>query len=298
MEDCVDYFSGCTFNVADIGLIIAYHGSGTFTDQTVVNSGRFGVIMHSGTGGGTLLIDKGSEFNTKSTVIQVKGRGTSIVVDNAKLNSSSGVILQTMENDDPFMSGGGPRGGSGTSGGPGAARAGSDQGAAPANDRGGAPGGRAPVSRPTFSGDVNATLKNVTLNGDIIHSMTTRGDMIITMENAIISGAITTATAKHALGPNGEELTMQHPELYYLIGEVENTYCATGDKYGLKVSLDGKSTWVVDKTSYLTSLTLPQGATIKAPEGYSVTMTVDGIETAIKAGNYIGKIVLTIAKTA
>jgi len=90
-------------------------------------------MMHTGTGGGQLTIDKGSVFNTKDTVIQVKGRGIDILVDNAKLNTESGVILQSMANDDPFFVAG--------------------QG-----DSMGAKG---------YSKDVNATFKNVILNGDI-----------------------------------------------------------------------------------------------------------------------------------
>ena len=41
---------------------------------------------------------------------------------------------------------------------------------------------------------------------------------------------------------------MQTPELYYLIGQTINTYCAMfDDPYGVSVSLDAKSTWVVDE---------------------------------------------------
>ena len=100
--DCLDYFSACTINVVDYGLILCDNASSTFTDATVVNSKRIGVMMHTGTGGGLLTIDKGSVFNIKDTVIQIKGRGIDIVVDNAELNSESGVILQSMANDDPF----------------------------------------------------------------------------------------------------------------------------------------------------------------------------------------------------
>ena len=61
-------------------------------------------------------------------------------------------------------------------------------------------------------------------------------------------------------------------------------------------NLDAGSTWVVDKTTKIKSLTIAEGAAIKAPEGYSVTMSVDGIGTAIKEGDYNGKIVLTVTE--
>jgi hypothetical protein len=146
------------------------------------------------------------------------------------------------------------------------------------------------------SGAVTVVFKNTTLTGDAVTSMTSESDVEVSLENATLTGAITTATAVHAKGPNGEELVMQDdPSLYKLIGAVEHTYAATGDEFGMKVSLDGSSTWVVDKASYLTGLTIAEGAVITGPEGAEITMTVDGKKTAIKAGDYEGKIVLASA---
>jgi len=54
--------------------------------------------------------------------------------------------------------------------------------------------------------------------------------------------------------------------------------------------------WVVDKTASLSSLTIADGAFIMAPDGYSVTMTVDGVETGIVPGAYKGDIVLTLTE--
>lgn len=56
------------------------------------------------------------------------------------------------------------------------------------------------------------------------------------------------------------------------------------------------STWVVEKTTALSKLTIAKDASVKAPEGSSITMTVDGIGTPIAAGEYKGKIVLTVTK--
>jgi hypothetical protein len=63
------------------------------------------------------------------------------------------------------------------------------------------------------------------------------------------------------------------------------------------VSLDEKSKWVVAKTSYLTGLTVAEGASLSAPDGYSLKMTVNGAAKPIKAGDYKGKIVLTMTKS-
>ncbi len=64
---------------------------------------------------------------------------------------------------------------------------------------------------------------------------------------------------------------------------------------GVVVTLDEKSAWIVTGTSYLTSLTLAEGAVLTAPEGKTLVMTIDGVPTAVQSGSYTGKIVLTIA---
>ncbi len=324
-------FSNCVFNVKDYG-IISQDGDGVFTDGTVVNSDRFGA-MYWGSGA-YLTIDKGSVFNTKSTAIQCKGGSTDIVVDNATLNPGNGIILQMMANDDPNQMGGGggpgggmpggqggqaPGGGAPVAGGMPGGAGGAPGGSAPqgsaaggppaAGGQGGAPGGAPGGGAPAGGGmpggpgggaaaskDVNATFSNMTLTGDIINANTASAELTVTFKNATVTGAVTTATYEHTLGPNGEAIDMNHPELYYLIGEVKNTYRATDDKKGVTISLDGKSTWTVDKTSYLTGLTIADGASIKAPEGGSLTMTVNGAAKPIKAGTFKGKIVLTVTK--
>jgi len=280
--------SKCQFDVADMALIIMKSGSGVFTDGTVVNSRRFGVMMDgSQGGGGTLTIDKGSVFNTKSSAIQIKDGILDIVVDNAKLNSENGIILQAMENDDPHASS--------ASGGPGGGIAGSPPPGA--GGRGEATASRGGVQGGTGGGNLTATFSNATLKGDIITSMTGQRDLIVYLKNASITGAITTAAAEHAVGPKGEKLIMQDKtDLYYLIGDIRETYCSTDSKYGLRLSLDSNSAWTVNKTSYLTSLTIAGNATVKAPKGYSVTMTVNGTQKPMRAGTYTGKIVLTVIK--
>lgn len=263
-------YSGCTFNVVDYGLIMQ-RGSAHFTDGTVVNSDRLGVMSYSGST--TLTIDKGCVFNTKKAVIQVKGGSPVITVDNAQLNSENGVIFQAMLQDDPVMLESGDGGGV----------PGVPEGGIPPSD--GMPGGT--------GGGPEITFNNVTLNGDIITSMTSEGDVDVTLVKTTITGAITTSIAEHAKGPDGEEIaTSDNTGLYYLIGEVIDTYSATDDKYGMMLTLDGNSKWVVGETSYLTGLTIAEGAVITGPEGCRITMTVDGEKTPIGAGIYQGDIVL------
>jgi hypothetical protein len=319
----VSTFSKCTFNVKDYALI-SQDGDAVFTDGTVANSERFGAMFFGSKG--DLTIEKGTEFNTKSTAILMKSSNNKVVVDNAKLNPGNGVILQVMANDDPYMSGGrggGPGGGGAPGGAPGGAAGGAPGGAPPSGGMpggaapgggmrggasggaaagapgrggapGGAPGGGAMAAGGSATKDITASFSNMTLTGDIVNGNTAVSALIVDFKNATITGAISTSVIKHVLGPNGEQVDMNHRELYKLIGDVTNTYCATNEKFGVNVSLDEKSTWIVDKTSYLTSLTVAKGATIKAPEGKSLKMTVNGAAKPIDAGAYKGKIVITV----
>jgi hypothetical protein len=73
-------------------------------------------------------------------------------------------------------------------------------------------------------------------------------------------------------------------------------------------NIEAGSTWVVNETTNLASLTIAEGAKITAPAGYRVTMTVDGVETGqvleswtgfsykFAPGTYEGDIVLTVAE--
>jgi len=72
--------------------------------------------------------------------------------------------------------------------------------------------------------------------------------------------------------------------------------------------VDAGEVWVVTETTRLHGLLLAQGATITAPEGFSLSMTVNGVETGselittagveteIAPGTYLGNIVLTVAE--
>jgi len=59
-------------------------------------------------------------------------------------------------------------------------------------------------------------------------------------------------------------------------------------------TVESGSTWVVNEKYQLNgTLTIGQGSTVKAPDGQLLTMTVNGIETAIRPGSYTGAIVIT-----
>lgn len=285
--DSHNYFDNCAINVNDMALIMADEVScGTFTNGTVVNSGRFGVMMHS-QNVGILTIDKGSVFNCGETVIQPKSAYPEIIVDGATLNSGTGVILQAMVNDDPMATGMPPMDGG-------------DMGGAPGEEpgAGGAPLGAAAASPVR---DINATFSNTTLVGDMINSNTKDCNVNVSLKNATLTGAITTATVVSEASLRGVDFTKFAPftnegaAFAFLIGWVHNTYTAVDDPFGITATLDAESTWMVDETSYLTGLTIAKSGSVTAPAGYKVSMTVNGERQALKAGSYSGKIVLTVA---
>jgi len=313
--------SGSKFDVATYGLIMS-GGSGVFTDGSVVNSHKNAVMSHGGNKG-TLTIDKGSVLNADEAVIQLKGSSPDILIDNASLSSKKGILLEMFPNDDPNKGGpnagggaGGPgAGGPGGPGGAGAPGAGGPPsgGGAPGAGAGGSGGEGAPggmggpggaavknnYGKTNGTNDEFTTIRNATLKGDFVNALTDKSSLNVKLEHASLTGAVTTATYVHAVGHNGEKLVMQDsPDLYYLIGEVNETYAPTNEAHGATVTLDGTSSWTVDKTSYLTGLKIASGAKVSAPNGKKLTMTVDGAEKPIAPGEYKGKIVLQVAPGA
>jgi len=269
LGDAIDTFRHCRFEVVDYGLIVGGKGTGVFTDGTRVHSQRFGVMLHQG-GGGSLIIDKGSQFHTGSTLIEIKGRGANIAIDGAQLRADNGVLVQTMDNDDPFMKAmmakGGMPPGAGLSPGPAAAP--------PKND-------------------VAVSLSHVRLQGDLLHAQTDLGEMIVALKSDVtLSGAISTAVATPATGKDPTRAT------YREIGEVRNALGPATGQHGLSVSIESGSEWTVGRTSYLTKLDVAEGASVRAPAGHALVMKVNGADTELKPGHYVGQIELGVRASA
>jgi hypothetical protein len=273
--DSHDHFSHSTLNVADIGLIIAGPASGTFTDGTVVNSRRYGVMLHGGVGGGTLTIDKGSTVNARLTAIEVKGRGTTIVIDNARLHAGNGVLVQAMENDDPFMkamASGQPIVGMQAPPAPAAAEVAQREAAIPATPH------------------VLATLRDTALSGDLLNTRTLEGDMTVTLERARLTGAISTGTQAPA---SGQDPTVH---TYWHIGDVATTLAPARGKYGMDVHVGAGSRWTVTKDSFLTALTVAGKGAIGALPGSRLSFKVDGKTRPLVPGSYRGAIELRVTE--
>lgn len=313
--DAVDTFYGSNITTPDYGMIIT-GGTGIFASstsqnvitanrdlnlgltsneikslkerQTTVKSNRFGVMCH---GSGNIYVKDGTIFDTGETTFLIKGTNANIDVDGSKgaqLKTKNGVLLQLMDNDDP-----GPVISDGVMYNTGVYHE---------------PTGDATLDTThstatvTSGTDTIANFSNITLNGNFYNS--TRGgtstdmtgneinlakNLSLNFDNTKITGVISASTAKHAID------TITSTE-YKQLGEVTNTP-ATAINNGVIVSLTNGSTWTVTGDSYLTRLTITDGAKIAAPNGYKVTMKVNGSETNIMSGTYNGKIEFTVTKS-
>lgn len=111
----------------------------------------------------------------------------------------------------------------------------------------------------------------------------------LTLKNVKLTGVVSSAVQAYRPGLN--LITERNREE---LGNVKQTAAPTVNN-GVVLSLDKDSVWTVTGTSYLTSLTLAEGARVNAPQGKALTMLVDGVETPIAPGTYQGKISLSPA---
>jgi hypothetical protein len=110
----------------------------------------------------------------------------------------------------------------------------------------------------------------------------------VNLTNGRVEGIISSATQSYREG-----LTFIGPENREDESNITQTAAQTVNN-GVIVSLDKKSEWIVTGTSYITALTIAKGAEVKAPEGKSLTMLVNGKKTKIEAGTYTGKIQMVV----
>jgi hypothetical protein len=302
--DALVSYNNCTVNVQGYPILIggggAFHqgSNGEITNGSVVNSNLFGVMIFRD-GGGELKVDKGATLNSDSSTFVVKGAHSYLNIDNAVLNPGNGVILQLMDNDDV---GHAPK-----------------QFIPPIGTDVPIPGRDLTVADPKE--DVFMTVSNMEVKGDFYNSTTNlkancieklpmppmedmeAPDEGFTMDteafqgvknldlkfaNAKVNGVISAATAAYREGvvlidaSNPRELSIVTQTAHEPVNN------------GVIVSFDKDSAWTVAGTSYLTSLTVAKGAIIKAPDGKTLTMTIDGVKTKIAPGTYTGKIVMTV----
>ncbi|OOM75298.1 hypothetical protein CLPUN_33550 [Clostridium puniceum] len=80
------------------------------------------------------------------------------------------------------------------------------------------------------------------------------------------------------------------------ISNLNGNYYGAKANFGISASFNKNSTWTITNDSYLGSLIISEDANIKAPEGYKIEMTVNGVKTEIVAGTYTGQVILKLVK--
>ncbi len=307
-----NYFYGTEFNVADDGAITTggtvSYGASTpakvaelnaslhlgLTDeelkaipqkQSVVNSGRFGVMFHVAKG--TVNIADATIFNTKDAVFLARGSAAAINVDGsggAQIKSANGVIIQAMDRDKAT-----PRRDAATG-----INFNDTTYSEPFASYGDVVKDKSHDVTADDDSNIVGNFRNLQLIGNFYNGTTgIQGDanspsknMVLHFGSTTVTGVISSTFAKHAKSTFGMAD-------FKLVGEVTNTPSAAINN-GVIVSLDSTSKWVVAGTSYLTKLVIADGASVTAPKGKTLAMTVDGVAKPIAAGTYTGAIVLDL----
>lgn len=305
-----EHFLGCTYDVGDYALIhwgaSAHYGDSTReavaalneslelgltkselrglpVKSTKIDAGRFMVLWYAA---GSVAIDGGTQVNTGETTFMCKAVAAAVTVDGsggARLNPGNGVIFQLMDTDRPSSV--------------------TVTGKPWKTEMLGTytePTGSA-VKSSTWdtttaqATDATASFTDIDLSGDFYNSVLGGGNASLQGQNLVldftrstVTGVISASTAKHRVST----ITMAE---YREISEVTNTPGAVVNN-GVVVTLGSRSTWTVTGTSYLSSLTLADTASVRGPRGRKVRLTVDGTATEIKPGTtYTGALTLSVA---
>jgi len=149
--------------------------------------------------------------------------------------------------------------------------------------------------------DAAATFTDTALTGDFYNGIRGGGtggsgpgstpqgkNLVLTFDDSTVDGVISASTTDHAVD------TITAAE-YDQLGKVTNTVGPVVNN-GVIVELAGDSAWTVNGTSYLSSLTVGPDASVLAPAGKTLSMSVDGVITPLEAGHsYTGNLVLTLS---
>ena len=292
-------------------LLMGMAGKGRFDviNGSVITGRRFGALIIDDDNS-TLKIED-SAFKTGKSSICIKGSSTRIDVKNTAMTAGNGTILQLMDNDEAGMNQADYR--------------------IPVYEKDVRdPDRDLTAVNPTE--DVVLNLTDCTLTGNLYNSTTniragkrvTRGgmgklhDRVLGLVPMPPADAPSPASMRH----NGNDLcgafnlgvNLANTTLTGVISAASQAYreglavitCDNSDELsnvtqsaapavnnGVIVTLDAASKWIVTGTSYLTALTLAEGAVLAAADGKTLKLTVDGAEADVKPGSYAGEIVLT-----
>ncbi len=304
-----DYFYGSTIDVPDYAAVETGNGV-VYYEDCYINAGMYGVMTHSGNSTGEITFIN-TELHVGEAGVMLRDTANTVTFDNctiafdgtyaidADLATSCGVDMDDVDAEFGTVNGvdesyahtifsadssncmvkliHNSDSGSGTE----------SSGAAP-----------------------TVTIANSTMAGDILNTAAMEGDeytatsgpagegmrdprsLVVTLDSSNITGAIslgqdTWEVTYFASGANSSQ------DIGYAASTELGMYYE-GDA-GLSLTISNGSVWTVTETSYLTELTIDDSSSIEGADGASVTMTVDGVETAIAAGTYAGEIVIEVA---
>ncbi len=305
----------------------AYGDFGCFDslDHTIVKGVTYPIIMSNGKSGGEfknkseiyaqfgclcfrnsgghLNVTSGTLLKTELSSFMCKGANSYFKVDDAILEPGNGVIMQLMDSDETGMGGGAfypPVGEVDTY----------------------TEGRDLTYAIPTE--DVFLSIANASVTGDIYNSTTdlyancrpdpeadpnepkhppmdfgqVRGmgrdlqgakNLDVTVSNATVTGVISSAGQKY---PDG---LRKIDKSNYRALSVITQWAQVPVNNGVILSLDKDSTWNVTGDSWLTKLTIEEGAKIVAADGKKLSVTVNGEPVDLRAGEYTGVIAISVA---
>ena len=310
-------FDGCDVNVNGYPLML--RGMEDKGRAEILNSRirgrRFGVLAMGDTH--SILTIENSDFDTAKSSLVFKGSATEININNTRMKAGNNVIMQLMDNDEGGMTACNFK-----------VPVGEVDEKIPGRDltTAGEDDIRINLTDCSLTGDFLNSTTNIrackrsdhggfgkfhdTVIGSMAHATIVEHkededdkkggmpvgmkdlecpkNMGITMKNTTVTGVISSATQKYRDG-----LTLIDESNRLEMANITQTAAPTVNN-GVCVTLDDKSAWIVTGTSYITALTITEGAKLAAAEGKTLCMTVDGTETAIVPGTYTGTIVLAV----
>lgn len=287
----LDFAYGSAWYSPDyLGIITS--GTITMADNSYGWCGRIGYMLHSGGGGsgtGTLVVqDSSFDVQDVFALAQLKGSyRADVTIDNADIklaNSGSDILYMQVNTDD-------------NAGGPGETHntvtdlSWDEYLAQEAGEPSGEPS--------------TLLVTNCVAQGNIYNAATSGAPagLDVTIDAGEVDGEISSAWTRH-LDAEGNELEQTEFSLDSYTGTRDG---ASGEwDYTMYLRLAAKAAptvnnpvnltmqngakWMVTGTNYLSSLTIDDSSKIN---GMGLVMTVNGVETEIKAGTYEGEIVLT-----
>ncbi|MFT4265150.1 MAG: Ig-like domain repeat protein [Nocardioides sp.] len=231
-----------------LGLSTADLASVTERSSTLTSK-RIGFMTWAGSNtvdvdGGTKVSTAGPVFEDKAETATTTYNVTGDDTEAPSLKSGTGVIVQVMNQDDPY---------------PATSYSDPTSVSQTASD--------SSLQSSSLTARTDSNLTGVSVTGDFFNGSTKAKNLVVNLSDSTVKGRISSTTAKHTGTVN--------PANYWNIGTVANTVSSPVNG-GVIAALTDGSTWTVTGTSYLTKLSVDATSTIRGIGGKAVTITQGG----------------------